>query len=96
MDESSYFTLMLSGRLAESRCQDNEHMFIDAGPDLVVYILRYSRRGVFPLFWDKSKVRSMRGIAQRSAVFGHPGLGRLDIRKVVSESSPAEIHDKGD
>jgi len=50
LTESGFFTSLLSGRW-DSALEDGSY-FIDADPTLFEHILRYLRRGVFPLFFD--------------------------------------------
>ena len=52
-DESGFFASLLSGRW--DNAQVGGSYFIDADGDLFVHILRYLRRGIFPLFYDNSK-----------------------------------------
>lgn len=52
-DGSSFFASLLSDRWEDSRSNDGSY-FIDADPDLFAHILRYLRRGVLPLIYDKS------------------------------------------
>jgi hypothetical protein len=52
-DESGFFSSLLSGRW--NNVQEDGSWFIDADPVLFEHILRYLRRGVFPVFYDKSK-----------------------------------------
>src|SRR4051812_26960470 len=51
--ESGFFSSLLSGRW-DNTLEDGSH-FIDADPALFQHILRYLRRGVFPLFFDLEK-----------------------------------------
>ncbi|KAI9861847.1 MAG: hypothetical protein M1824_001958 [Vezdaea acicularis] len=51
--ESAYFASLLSGRCSDSQSSDGSY-FIDADPDLFAHILRYLRRGVLPIIYDKS------------------------------------------
>jgi hypothetical protein len=52
-EESAFFSSLLSGRW-ENALEDGSY-FIDADPVLFEHILRYLRRGVFPLFFDTAK-----------------------------------------
>lgn len=51
--ESGFFASLLSGRW-ESELLDGSY-FVDADPGLFEHILRYLRRGVFPIFYDVQK-----------------------------------------
>lgn len=51
--ESRYFASLLSGRW-DNALEDGSY-FIDADPMLFDHILRYLRRGIFPLFVDMAK-----------------------------------------
>lgn len=53
VDGSGFFASLLSGRW-NNAMQDGAY-FIDADASLFDHILRYFRRGVFPLFFDKAK-----------------------------------------
>ena len=50
---SSYFRALLSDKY-ESKDADGR-FYVDADPDLFQDVLRYLRRGIYPLYWDKSK-----------------------------------------
>jgi hypothetical protein len=52
-EESGFFASLLSGRW-DNTLEDGSY-FIDADPILFEHILRYLRRGVFPLFFDAAK-----------------------------------------
>ncbi len=52
-EESSYFASLLSGRWDYQK-SENGNPFIDADPMLFDHILRYLRRGVFPLFYNRA------------------------------------------
>ncbi|KAL3465583.1 hypothetical protein BJX64DRAFT_285515 [Aspergillus heterothallicus] len=52
--ENTYFASLLSGRWKTSAREDGSY-FIDADPDLFVHILRYLRRGLYPIFYDVHK-----------------------------------------
>ncbi len=52
-EESSYFASLLSGRWIYQRAE-NGAPFIDADSTLFDHILRYLRRGVFPLFYNRA------------------------------------------
>lgn len=52
--ESGFFASLLSGRWDNNLMEDGSY-FIDADPNLFDHILCYLRRGVFPLFYEKSK-----------------------------------------
>jgi len=52
-DGSSFFTSLLSDRWEDSRSNDGSY-FVDADPDLFAHILRYLRRGVLPVVYEKS------------------------------------------
>ena len=52
-EESAFFASLLSGRW-ENTLEDGSY-FIDADPALFEHVLRYLRRGVFPLFFDAAK-----------------------------------------
>ncbi|KAI9799638.1 MAG: hypothetical protein M1833_003953 [Piccolia ochrophora] len=49
---STFFASLLSERWEDSRSADGS-FFIDADPDLFAHILRYLRRGVLPVVFDK-------------------------------------------
>ncbi|KAG5913352.1 hypothetical protein E4U53_004901 [Claviceps sorghi] len=53
INESTYFSALLSGRWEEPL--DEGAYFIDADPSLFEHILRYLRHGVFPLFYDQAR-----------------------------------------
>ncbi|MCJ1338249.1 hypothetical protein MMC09_003535 [Bachmanniomyces sp. S44760] len=50
---SSFFAALFSDRWAASASKP-QSLFIDADPDLFTHILRYLRRGVLPIIYDKS------------------------------------------
>lgn len=50
VEKSSFFRALLAEEWRGSRSPDGSY-FVDADPDLFVHILRYLRRGVFPLFY---------------------------------------------
>lgn len=52
-DESAFFASLLSGRW-DNTLEDGSY-FIDSDPTLFEHILRYLRRGIFPLFFDAVK-----------------------------------------
>ncbi|GAB1317180.1 BTB domain-containing protein [Madurella fahalii] len=52
-EESAFFASLLSGRW--DNAQEDGSYFIDTDPILFEHILRYLRRGVFPLFFDATK-----------------------------------------
>lgn len=52
VSESLFFASLLSGRW--DNAQEDGSYFIDADGDLFEHILRYLRRGVFPIFYDKT------------------------------------------
>ena len=52
-EESAFFASLLSGRW-ENTLEDGSY-FINADPVLFEHVLRYLRRGVFPLFFDAAK-----------------------------------------
>jgi phytoene desaturase (3,4-didehydrolycopene-forming) len=52
-EESGFFASLLSGRW-DNALEDGSY-FIDADPALFEHILRYLRRGVFPVFFDIAK-----------------------------------------
>ena len=52
-DGSSFFASLLDGRWENSRSDDGSY-FVDADPDLFAHILRYLRRGVLPIAFDRS------------------------------------------
>jgi BTB/POZ domain-containing protein KCTD9 len=54
VSESTFFASLLSGRWASNRLGDGSY-FIDADPNLFEHILRYLRRGVFPLCFDLAR-----------------------------------------
>lgn len=51
---SGFLRSLFSGRW--DNAQDDGSHFVDADGDLFVHVLRYLRRGVFPLFYNISKV----------------------------------------
>jgi hypothetical protein len=51
--ESAFFKALFSGKWGDP--QDDGSYFIDADPDLFEHILRYLRRGVLPVFYDRAK-----------------------------------------
>ncbi|KAK8217963.1 hypothetical protein IWZ01DRAFT_537631 [Phyllosticta capitalensis] len=51
---SSYFDALLSSRWAHN-AQSDGSFFVDADPDLFAHILRFLRRGVYPVFFDVEK-----------------------------------------
>lgn len=51
--ESDFFASLLSGRWDNSRADGS--YFIDADAKLFQHIIRYLRRGVFPIFYDRVK-----------------------------------------
>jgi len=51
--ESHFFASLLSGRW--DNAQEDGSYFIDADANLFEHILRYLRRGVLPIFYDKMK-----------------------------------------
>jgi hypothetical protein len=51
--ESAFFKALFSGQWDGP--QDDGSYFIDADPDLFEHILRYLRRGVLPVFYDRTK-----------------------------------------
>lgn len=51
--ESCFFASLLSERW--DNAQDDGSYFIDADPDLFHHVLRYLRRGILPIFYDKAK-----------------------------------------
>lgn len=53
-DKSSFFAALLSERWDNSRSSDGSY-FVDADPDLFAHILRYLRRGVLPVVYDKTR-----------------------------------------
>jgi hypothetical protein len=54
IDGSAYFASLLSGRWPDSQSSDGSY-FVDADPDLFEHILRFLRRGVLPIIYDKSR-----------------------------------------
>ncbi|KAF2191928.1 hypothetical protein K469DRAFT_718990 [Zopfia rhizophila CBS 207.26] len=53
LEESGFFASLLSGRW--DNAQEDGSYFVDADPTLFEHILRYLRRGVLPIFYDKAK-----------------------------------------
>jgi len=53
LEESSFFASLLSGRWENA--QEDGSYFVDADPTIFEHILRYLRRGVLPIFYDKAK-----------------------------------------
>ncbi|KAF2273210.1 uncharacterized protein EI97DRAFT_496147 [Westerdykella ornata] len=53
LQESGFFASLLSGRW--DNAQGDGSYFVDADPTLFEHILRYLRRGVLPIFYDKAK-----------------------------------------
>jgi len=52
--ESCFFASLLSGRWNSALLPDGSY-FVDADPGLFKHILRYLRRGLFPIFRDIQK-----------------------------------------
>ncbi|KAI9836281.1 MAG: hypothetical protein M1819_001618 [Sarea resinae] len=52
-EESAYFAAQLSGSWGHAI--DKGNLFIDADPDLFEHVLRYLRRRVLPIFYDRAK-----------------------------------------
>jgi BTB/POZ domain len=52
VDRSNYFASLFSGRWAMPKQLDGS-IFIDTDPNVFEHVLRYLRRGVFPLAFDK-------------------------------------------
>lgn len=53
LEESGFFASLLSGRW--DNAEEDGSYFVDADPTLFEHILRYLRRGVLPIFYDKAK-----------------------------------------
>ncbi|PWY86596.1 hypothetical protein BO94DRAFT_597322 [Aspergillus sclerotioniger CBS 115572] len=53
--QSTFFASLLSGRW-NSKSPDGSY-YVDADPNLFEHVLRYLRRGVFPIFYDYDKCR---------------------------------------
>lgn len=53
--ESGFFATILSNRWGEQLGTNEKPLLIDADGDLFAHILRYLRRGVLPVFYDKAK-----------------------------------------
>ena len=51
LEGSPFFNALLAEEWLGSRSPDGSY-FVDADPDLFIHILRYLRRGVFPLFYN--------------------------------------------
>jgi len=49
--ESAFFKALISGQFGDK--QDNGSFFVDADADLFKHILRYLRRGLLPVFYDR-------------------------------------------
>ena len=54
LSESTFFTSLLSSRWISNALPDGGY-FIDADPILFEHILRYLRRGIYPLFYSPDK-----------------------------------------
>jgi hypothetical protein len=54
LQESGYLRALISPRWDNNKQEDGSY-FIDADPELFEHILRYLRRGVLPIFYDKIK-----------------------------------------
>ncbi|KAK0615154.1 hypothetical protein B0T17DRAFT_619960 [Bombardia bombarda] len=52
VDRSEFFASLSSGRWAIPKNEDGS-IFVDADPDIFEYVLRYLRRGVFPLAFNR-------------------------------------------
>ena len=53
VEGSGYFASLLSGRWNDGR--KDRPCFVDADGDLFEHVLRYLRRGILPIFYDRSK-----------------------------------------
>ncbi|PYI01540.1 hypothetical protein BO78DRAFT_269787, partial [Aspergillus sclerotiicarbonarius CBS 121057] len=74
--ESSFFTSLLSSRWANNALPDGSY-FIDADPTLFEHILRYLRRGVYPLFYSPDKGHDYAlysALLEETRYFGIPDL----------------------
>lgn len=80
-EKSSFFRALLAEEWRGSRSPDGSY-FVDADPDLFVHILRYLRRGVFPLFYkatDGFDFALYRALQEEASYFGIEDL-RIWIR----------------
>lgn len=76
MQESSFFSSLLSGRWKDNTESDGSY-FIDADGDVFKHILRYWRHGVFPLFYDKPRGydrQLYQLLLEQARYFGIPSL----------------------
>ncbi|PWY87448.1 hypothetical protein BO70DRAFT_394338 [Aspergillus heteromorphus CBS 117.55] len=81
LDESTFFQSLLQGHW-KNALPDGSY-FIDADPDLFEHILRYLRRGVFPLFYDK---RTGHDLAMYLAILEEARYFGIDVlRKWLEE-----------
>ncbi|KAL4888604.1 BTB/POZ protein [Aspergillus ambiguus] len=53
LNESPFFQALLSERWNDAQADGS--YFVDADPDLFAHILRYLRRGMYPIFYDRVK-----------------------------------------
>ncbi|KAK8156585.1 hypothetical protein IWX90DRAFT_411672 [Phyllosticta citrichinensis] len=79
---STYFSALLSSRWAHN-AQPDGSFFVDADPDLFEHILRFLRRGVYPIFHDTKKGHdhSLYAALQKEADF----FGIDDLSKWLEE-----------
>ncbi|RAL03116.1 BTB/POZ domain-containing protein [Aspergillus ibericus CBS 121593] len=76
LSESTFFTSLLSSRWANNALPDGSY-FIDADPTLFEHILRYLRRGIYPLFYSPDKGHDYAlyaALLEEARYFGIAGL----------------------
>jgi len=81
-EESSFFASMFSGRWPGTLSLEGGSIFVDADPDLFQHILRYLRRGVFPIFWNRNGGFDY-CLYARSPIFWNQPIARLDSPEQV-------------
>ena len=85
--ESSFFASLLSGRW--DNAQEDGSYFIDADANLFEHILRYLRRGVLPVFYDRLKGHDH---ALYSALFEEAGFFGIDkLEKWLREEKYLDV-----
>jgi len=106
-DGSSFFASLLSDRWEDSRSNDGSY-FVDADPDLFAHILRYLRRGVLPVVYEKSHgfdYAFYRALQEEALYFGIEPLHKwvkekgylqaVTIQYSVEEVKGQDIHVNG-
>ena len=53
-EKSTYFASLLSGRWSDAQSDDGT-LFVDADPKVFEHLLAYMRRGLLPIFFDKTR-----------------------------------------